>query len=104
MPVQGPRAAVRWPFAGPDDRAQRCGPSRRGQASTRQNWTICTIAVREVDEGLVRTDSAIPRQGRTRAAIRSVTRTLASALVSLIMSEAAVAAGVRRRRKTRPAG
>src|SRR6266568_5474948 len=49
-------------------------------------------------------ESAIPRQGRIRAAIRSVTRTLASALVSLIMSEAAVAAGVMRRRKTRPVG
>ena len=63
MPVHAPRAAVRWPFAGPDDRAQRCGSSRRGQASTRQNWTICTIAVREVDEGLVRTDSALGANG-----------------------------------------
>src|SRR5690242_4334710 len=50
------------------------------------------------------TESAIPRWGRTRAALRSVARTLASAPVPLIMGEAAVAAGVMRRSKTGPVG
>jgi len=38
-----------------------CDPDPAGAVTpaTRPNWAICTIAVREVDEGLVRTESAI---------------------------------------------
>jgi hypothetical protein len=52
---------------GPDDRAQPYDPDPAGAVTpaTRQNWAICTIAVREVDEDLVRTESAIGFPTRT---------------------------------------
>jgi len=66
-----------------------CDPDPAGAVTpaTRPNWAICTIAVREVDEGLVRTESAIDflleqwerprddrRQGRQSVGEYSVSR------------------------------
>src|ERR1700749_3366942 len=66
-----------------------CDPDPAGAVTpaTRPNWAICTIAVREVDEGLMRTESAIDflleqwerprddrRQGRQSVGEYSVSR------------------------------